>query len=190
MAAVICIADPLREEARDVLMALRRSGINQTVMLTGDSYRTAQSIAEQVGVDVFCAEVLPEDKAKYVAELRASGHTVLMVGDGINDSPALSEADTGIAISDGAAIAREIAYITISAESLWELVQLRQLAINLMKRIRSNYRFIIGFNGMLICLGLAGILTPAASATLHNVSTLGVSLKSMSPLPQKELDPA
>ena len=188
LAAVICIADPLREEARDVLMALRRSGINQTVMLTGDSYRTAQSIAEQVGVDVFCAEVLPEDKAKYVAELRASGHTVLMVGDGINDSPALSEADTGIAISDGAAIAREIADITISAESLWELVKLRQLATNLMKRIRSNYRFIIGFNGMLICLGLAGILTPAASATLHNVSTLGVSLKSMSSLPQKELD--
>ena len=152
-------------------------------MLTGDSARTAAAIAAQVGVDEFQAEVLPEDKARYVARLRQAGHTVLMVGDGINDSPALSEADAGLAVSDGAAIAREIADITISAESLWELVELRRLAMELMRRIRSNYRFVIGFNGALIALGVVGILPPAMSATLHNLSTLGVSLRSMSPLP-------
>ena len=182
LAAVICISDPLREEAKEVLSALRALGITSTVMLTGDSYRTAAAIAAQVGVDDFRAGVLPADKAEYVARLRREGHTVLMVGDGINDSPALSEADAGIAISDGAAIAREIADITIAADSLWELVELRQIAMALMARIHSNYRFVIGFNGALIALGVAGVLPPATSATLHNLSTLGVSLRSMSRL--------
>ena len=179
LAAVICISDPLREEAKEVLSALRALGIASTVMLTGDSYRTAAAIAAQVGVDDFRAGVLPADKAEYVARLRREGHTVLMVGDGINDSPALSEADAGIAISDGAAIAREIADITIAADSLWELVELRRIAMALMARIHSNYRFVIGFNGALIALGVAGVLPPATSATLHNLSTLGVSLRSM-----------
>ena len=183
LAAVICISDPLREEAKEVLSALRALGIASTVMLTGDSYRTAAAIAAQVGVDDFRAGVLPADKAEYVARLRREGHTVLMVGDGINDSPALSEADAGIAISDGAAIAREIADITIAADSLWELVELRRIAMALMARIHSNYRFVIGFNGALIALGVAGVLPPATSATLHNLSTLGVSLRSMSALP-------
>ena len=182
LAAVICISDPLREEAEEVLSALRTLGITSTVMLTGDSYRTAAAIAAQVGVDDFRAGVLPADKAEYVARLRREGHTVLMVGDGINDSPALSEADAGIAISDGAAIAREIADITIAADSLWELVELRRIAMALMARIHSNYRFVIGFNGTLIALGVAGVLPPATSATLHNLSTLGVSLRSMSRL--------
>ena len=185
LAAVICISDPLRDEAKEVLTTLRRLGISNTVMLTGDSHRTAAAIATQVGVDNFRSEVLPEDKAEYVARLRQEGHTVIMVGDGINDSPALSEADAGIAISDGAAIAREIADITIAADSLWELVELRRIAMALMERIRSNYRFVIGFNGALIALGMAGILTPAISATLHNTSTLGVSLRSMSRLTHK-----
>ena len=179
LAAVICISDPLREEAKEALSALRTLGITSTVMLTGDSYRTAAAIAAQVGVDDFRAGVLPADKAEYVARLRREGHTVLMVGDGINDSPALSEADAGIAISDGAAIAREIADITIAADSLWELVELRRIAMALMARIHSNYRFVIGFNGALIALGVAGVLPPATSATLHNLSTLGVSLRSM-----------
>ena len=184
LAAVICISDPLRSEAKEVLTALRALGIQKTVMLTGDSYRTASAVANRLGVDAFCAEVLPADKAKFVADLRQKGHIVLMVGDGINDSPALSEADAGIAISDGAAIAREISDITIAADSLWELVKLRRIAMALMARIHSNYRFVIGFNGTLIGLGLAGILPPAASAALHNLSTLGVSLRSMSALPQ------
>ena len=182
LAAVICISDPLREEAKEVLSTLRALGVTSTVMLTGDSYRTAAAIAAQVGVDDFRAGVLPADKAEYVARLRREGHTVLMVGDGINDSPALSEADAGIAISDGAAIAREIADITIAADSLWELVELRRIAMALMARIHSNYRFVIGFNGTLIALGVAGVLPPATSATLHNLSTLGVSLRSMSRL--------
>ena len=182
LAAVICISDPLREEAKEVLSTLRALGGTSTVMLTGDSYRTAAAIAAQVGVDDFRAGVLPADKAEYVARLRRKGHTVLMVGDGINDSPALSEADAGIAISDGAAIAREIADITIAADSLWELVELRRIAMALMARIHSNYRFVIGFNGTLIALGVAGVLPPATSATLHNLSTLGVSLRSMSRL--------
>ena len=183
LSAVICISDPLREEAREVLSALRNLGVKKLVMLTGDSPRTAASIAEQLGVDDFRAGVLPADKAEYVAAMRREGHTVLMVGDGINDSPALSEADAGIAISDGAAIAREIADITIAADSLWELVRLRQLAMALMVRIQNNYRFVIGFNGALIGLGVAGILPPTTSAMLHNLSTLGVSLHSMSALP-------
>ena len=182
LAAVICISDPLREEAKEVLSALRALGVTNTVMLTGDSYRTAAAIAAQVGVDDFRAGVLPADKAEYVARLRREGHAVLMVGDGINDSPALSEADAGIAISDGAAIAREIADITIAADSLWELVELRLIAMALMARIHSNYRFVIGFNSALIALGVAGVLPPATSATLHNLSTLGVSLRSMSRL--------
>ena len=182
LAAVICISDPLREEAKEVLSTLRALGVTNTVMLTGDSYRTAAAIAAQVGVDDFRAGVLPADKAEYVARLRREGHTVLMVGDGINDSPALSEADAGIAISDGAAIAREIADITIAADSLWELVELRRIAMALMARIHSNYCFVIGFNGTLIALGVAGVLPPATSATLHNLSTLGVSLRSMSRL--------
>ena len=183
LAAVICISDPLRPEARQVLSELRALGITRTVMLTGDSGRTAAAIAAQVGVDVFQAEVLPGDKAGYVAQLRREGHTVLMVGDGINDSPALSEADAGIAVSGGAAIAQEIADITIPGASLWELTELRRIAMGLMRRIHANYRFVIGFNGGLIALGAAGALTPAASATLHNLSTLAVSLRSMCPLP-------
>ena len=183
LSAVICISDPLREEAKDVLSALRGLGVKNAVMLTGDSPRTAAAIAEQLGVDDFRAGVLPSDKADYVAALRREGHTVLMVGDGINDSPALSEADAGIAISDGAAIAREIADITIAADSLWELARLRQLAMALMHRIQNNYRFVIGFNGALIGLGVLGLLPPATSAMLHNLSTLGVSLHSMSALP-------
>ena len=183
LSAVICISDPLREEARDVLSALQDLGVKNAVMLTGDSPRTAAAIAEQLGVDDFQAGVLPSDKADYVAALPREGHTVLMVGDGINDSPALSEADAGIAISDGAAIAREIADITIAADSLWELVRLRQLAMALMHRIQNNYRFVIGFNGALIGLGVAGVLPPATCAMLHNLSTLAVSLHSMSALP-------
>ena len=182
---MLCISDPLREEAHSVLEALRGLGLHHTVMLTGDSPRTAAAIASQAGMDEFRAGVLPADKADYVAALRRQGHTVLMVGDGINDSPALSEADAGIAISDGAAIAREIADITIAADSLWELVRLRQLAMALMTRIHANYRFVIGFNGVLIALGIAGVLPPAASAMLHNLSTLGVSLHSMCALPEK-----
>ena len=182
LAAVICISDPLRQEARAALAQLKALGITRTVMLTGDSRHTAAAIAHDAGVDDFCAEMLPADKARFVAEQRAAGHTVIMVGDGINDSPALSEADCGIAISDGAAIAREIADVTIAADSLWELVTLRHIAMALMRRIQSNYRFVIGFNGSLIALGAAGVLAPATSATLHNLSTLGVSLRSMRPL--------
>ena len=183
LAAVICIYDPVREEAKEVLSALRSLGVQKAVMLTGDSPRTALVIAEQLGVDDIRAGVLPAEKAEYVASMRREGHTVLMVGDGINDSPALSEANAGIAISDGAAIAREIADITIAADSLWELVRLRKLAMALKYRIQNNYRFVIGFNGALIGLGAAGVLSPAISAMLHNVSTLWVSLHSMSPLP-------
>ena len=182
LSAVICISDPLREEARDVLSALQDLGVKNAVMLTGDSPRTAAAIAEQLGVDDFQAGVLPSDKADYVAALRREGHTVLMVGDGINDSPALSEADAGIAISDGAAIAREIADITIAADSLWELVRLRELSMALLHRIQNNYRFVIGFNGALIGLGVAGVLPPATSAMLHNLSTIGVSMRSMTNL--------
>ena len=182
--AVICIADPLRQEVKSVLRTLKELGIKKTVMLTGDNYCTAQAIAEQLGVDDFCGEVLPSDKAEYIAQLRSQGHVVIMVGDGINDSPALSEADVGISISDGAALAREISDITISANDLWELVELRLIAQGLMRRIHSNYRFIIGFNGALIALGLFGILTPAVSAGLHNSSTLAISLRSMSQLPE------
>ena len=186
LAAVISISDPLREEAREVLAALRRLGIKEAVMLTGDSPRTAEAIAKQLGVDTLRAGVLPSDKAGFVARRRAEGHREIMVGDGINDSPALSEADCGIAISDGAAIAREIADVTIAADSLWELVRLRRIAMALMARIKANYRFVIGFNAALIALGAAGILPPAASALLHNLSTLGVSLHSMGRLTERD----
>ena len=172
-----------KKQVIPMLSALWGLGVKNAVMLTGDSPRTATAIAKELGVDDFRAGVLPADKADYVSALRREGHTVLMVGDGINDSPALSEADAGIAISDGAAIAREIADITIAADSLWELVRLRQLAMALMNRIQNNYRFVIGFNGALIGLGIVGILPPATSAMLHNLSTLGVSLHSMSALP-------
>ena len=182
LAAVICVADPLRQEAASVIRALKELGVSRTVMLTGDSQRTAAAIAAQVGVDEFRAEVLPEDKARFVEEERASGRTVVMIGDGINDSPALSAADVGVAISSGAAIAREIADVTIAADSLTELITLRRIAQELMGRLRSNYRFVIGFNGALIGLGAAGVLRPAASATLHNLSTLGISLRSMTNL--------
>ena len=179
LAAVICIADPLRLEAAEVIKRLRQTGIAETIMLTGDSQHTARAIAAQVGVDTYQSEMLPEDKAAYVQHLKEKGKTVIMLGDGINDSPALSVADVGIAVSEGAAITREIADITIAEDGLYELVILRRLAQKLMQRIRFNYRFVIGFNGALIALGALGLLPPAAAATLHNVSTLGISLKSM-----------
>ena len=182
LAGVICIADPLREEAAEVLRQLRGLGIQKAVMMTGDNDRTASVIAKQVGVDAYYAEVLPEDKARFVDAEKAAGRTVIMLGDGINDSPALSAADVGIAISDGAAIAREIADITIAADSLRELVTLKAIANGLQHRTRANYRFIMSFNSMLIVLGAMGILPPATSALLHNASTLGVSLKSMTNL--------
>ena len=179
LAAVICISDPPRDEAAAVLSELRALGIERTVMLTGDGQSTAAAISDRLGVGEFRAGVLPADKAEYIAGLRRLGHTVMMVGDGINDSPALSEADAGIAVSSGAAIAREIADITISDDSLWELVRLRRIAMALMARIHANYRFVIGFNAALIALGAAGALRPAASAMLHNASTLCVSLSVM-----------
>lgn len=182
LAGVICIADPLRAEAAEVLRQLRGLGIQKAVMMTGDNDRTASVIAKQVGVDAYYAEVLPEDKARFVDAEKAAGRTVIMLGDGINDSPALSAADVGIAISDGAAIAREIADITIAADSLRELVTLKAIANGLQHRTRANYRFIMSFNSMLIVLGALGILPPATSALLHNASTLGVSLKSMTNL--------
>ncbi|WP_294717246.1 heavy metal translocating P-type ATPase [uncultured Gemmiger sp.] len=182
LAGVICIADPLREEAAEVLRQLRGLGIQKAVMMTGDNDRTASVIAKQVGVDAYYAEVLPEDKARFVDAEKAAGRTVIMLGDGINDSPALSAANVGIAISDGAAIAREIADITIAADSLRELVTLKAIANGLQHRTRANYRFIMSFNSMLIVLGAMGILPPATSALLHNASTLGVSLKSMTNL--------
>ena len=182
LAAVLCISDPLREDAPEAIRALHACGISNVVMMTGDNRRTAQSVAAAVGVDAFYAEVLPEDKAAYIRSAREQGHVVIMVGDGVNDSPALSEADVGIAISTGAAIAQEIADITVSSEDLQTLVTLRQLSCALMARISRNYRFIIGFNCGLIGLGLVGILPPTTSALLHNMSTLGVSTKSMTNL--------
>ena len=182
LAAVICIFDPLRREARAAVQALHECGISKVVMMTGDNRKTAEAVACQVGVDAVFAEVLPEDKAEFIRREKAAGHTVIMVGDGVNDSPALSEADAGIAISTGAAIAREIADITIASEDLFELVTLRKLGEALMARIHRNYRFIVGFNFSLIVLGVAGILPPTTSALLHNMSTLGISLKSMTDL--------
>ena len=182
LVGVICISDPLRPEAAAVLNGLRALGIRNTVMMTGDSERTAAAIAKQVGVDRFFAEVLPEDKANFVQQAKAEGHTVVMIGDGINDSPALSAADIGIAINSGAAIAREIADVTIKADSLEELVALKAIANSLQKRVHANYRFVLTFNSALIVLGALGILQPASSAMLHNLSTIGISLKSMTNL--------
>ena len=182
LVGVICIADPLRPEAASVLRQLRRLGFTNTVMMTGDSERTARAIAGQVGVDHYFAEVLPEDKANFVQKAKAEGHTVVMIGDGINDSPALSAADIGIAINSGAAIAREIADVTIKADSLEELVLLKGIANALQHRVSANYRFVLTFNSTLIVLGALGILQPATSAMLHNLSTLGIGLRSMTDL--------
>ena len=182
LAAVICIHDPLRREARDTVKALHDCGFTNVVMMTGDNRRTAEAVAREVGVDAVYAEVLPEDKAAFVRREKAKGHTAIMVGDGVNDSPALSEADAGIAISTGAAIAREIADITVASEDLFALITLRRLSNALMDRIRGSYRFIVGFNLSLIALGVAGVLPPTTSALLHNGSTLGTSLKNMTNL--------
>ena len=182
LAAVICIEDPLREEARGVIQKLKTLGISRVVMMTGDSERTARSIAARVGVDEYYSEVLPEDKAGYVETAKEEGHKVIMVGDGINDSPALSAADAGIAISEGAEIAREIADITISEDAMDRLVALKLISNALMRRVNGNYRFVIGFNLGLILLGVFGILPPAASALLHNTSTIALSLNSMTNL--------
>ena len=182
LAAVICIHDPLRREAREAVRALHESGFANVVMMTGDNRRTAEAVAAEVGVDAVYAEVLPEDKAAFVRDAKAEGHTVVMIGDGINDSPALSAADIGIAIHSGAAIAREIADVTIRADSLEELVTLKAIVNALQKRVGSNYRFVLSFNSALILLGALGILPPATSAMLHNLSTLGISLRSMTDL--------
>lgn len=179
LAAVICIEDPMREEAAAVVAALKEQGFSKVVMMTGDSKRAASSIARKVGVDEYYYEVLPEDKAGFVEKEKAAGRRVIMIGDGINDSPALSAADAGIAISDGAEIAREISDITIGAESLFEIVRLKQLSDQLMKRIDGNYRKIVGINGGLILLGVTGMIQPTLSALFHNTSTLMISLASM-----------
>ena len=182
LAAVICIEDPLRPEAADVIRGLRELGVTKLVMMTGDNEKTARAVAEAVGVDAYFAEVLPEDKAAFIQAEHAAGRKVIMLGDGVNDSPALSEADAGVAISDGAAIAREVADITVGADDLYALLTLKRLSDALMERIHSNYRKIISFNFLLICLGVAGVLPPATSALLHNASTLVISLKSMTKL--------
>ena len=179
LVAVICIEDPLREEATEMVRDLKKAGIRKVVMMTGDSERTAAAIAKRVGVDEYYAEVLPEDKANFVEKEKAEGRKVIMIGDGINDSPALSAADAGIAISDGAEIAREIADITIAADDLREVVTLKLLANAMMKRIHKNYRNIVGINSGLILLGVTGIVQPTVSALLHNASTLMISLRSM-----------
>lgn len=179
LAAVICIQDPLREEARDVIASLKEAGISKVVMMTGDSERTAKAIAALAGVDEYYSEVLPEDKASFVEKEKAAGRKVIMIGDGINDSPALSAANVGIAISDGAELAREIADVTIGADNLYEVVTLKLISNHLMQRIHWNYRTIVGFNAGLIALGVLGVLPPATSALLHNTSTLLISLKSM-----------
>ena len=189
LAAVICIHDPLRREAKDAVKALHESGFTNVVMMTGDNRRTAETVAAEVGVDAVYAEVLPEDKAAFIRQEKEKGHTVIMVGDGVNDSPALSEADAGIAISTGAAIAREIADITVASEDLFALVTLRRLGEALMERIHGSYRFIVGFNLTLIALGVAGVLPPTTSALLHNGSTLGISLRNMADLLDDEENP-
>ena len=182
LAAVICIEDPLRKEAADVVRELKQNGITKVVMMTGDSERIARNIAEKVGVDEYKSEVLPEDKAEFVEKEKAAGRKVIMIGDGINDSPALSAADVGVAISDGAEIAREIADVTIGADNLREIVVLKKLSNALMRRIHKNYRVIVGFNTALILLGVGGIIQPTTSALLHNTSTLMISMKSMNNL--------
>ena len=179
LAAVICIADPLRSEVRGVMDSLRALGLDKLVMMTGDSERTAAAVAKYAGVDEYYAEVLPEDKAAFIRAEHEKGRKVIMIGDGVNDSPALSEADAGIAMSDGAAIAREIADVTICSDDLESLVTLKRISDGLMQRIHANYRFIISFNTGLIVLGVAGVLPPSTSALLHNISTLGIGLRSM-----------
>ena len=179
LAAVICIEDPLREEAAAVIRSLKMAGIGKVVMMTGDSDRTAKAIAKKAGIDEYYSEVLPEDKANFVEKEKAKGRKVIMIGDGINDSPALSAADIGISISDGAEIAREIADVTIGADNLYEIVTLKALSNSLVKRIDKNYRFIVSFNAGLIVLGVAGIIPPTMSALLHNGSTLAIGMKSM-----------
>ncbi len=179
LAAVICIEDPLRKEAEDVVRKLHKAGFTKIVMMTGDSERTAKAVAGRVGVDEYYSEVLPEDKAGFIEKEKAAGRKVVMIGDGINDSPALSEADVGIAISDGAEIAREIADITIGADDLYRVVTLKNLSDALMRRIGKNYRTIVGFNSMLILLGVAGVIQPTTSALLHNSSTLLIGLENM-----------
>ncbi|WP_337537976.1 heavy metal translocating P-type ATPase [Suilimivivens sp.] len=186
LAAVICIEDPLRPEAAEVVKELKKTGITKVVMMTGDSDRIARTIAERVGVDEYYSEVLPEDKAGFVEKEKAAGRKVIMIGDGINDSPALSASDVGIAISDGAEIAREIADVTIGADNLYEVVTLKKLSNALMKRIRKNYKVIVGINASLIVLGVAGVFLPTTSALLHNTSTLVISMKSMKNLLGKE----
>ena len=186
LSAVILISDPLRAEAKDVIRRLKKLGINKVVMMTGDNRHTAQAVADKVGVDAFYAEVLPEDKAKFIREEHEKGRKVIMVGDGINDSPALSEADTGVAISAGAAIAKEIADVTVQEGDLYELVILKDISNRLMKRIRENYNFIIGFNSMLIALGFFAVITPSGSALFHNLSTIATGVKSMTPLLPEE----
>lgn len=179
LSAVLCIEDPLRAEAKDTIASLKKAGFEKVVMMTGDSERTARAVAAGVGVDAYYSEVLPEDKAEFVRKEKEAGRKVVMIGDGINDSPALSAADVGIAISDGAEIAREIADITVAAEDLNELVKLKLLANGMLKRINRNYRLIVGINGSLIALGVAGVLAPATSALLHNTSTLLIGIESM-----------
>lgn len=188
LSAVLCIEDPIREEAADVLNQLHENGIRRVIMMTGDNEYTARSIAGQVGVDEYHAEILPEDKAELIKKEREAGHTVIMVGDGVNDAPALSEADVGIAISSGAAIAREISDVTIAGNTLYDLVTLKKVSDALMNRIHSNFRSIIGFNTTLIILGVLGIIQPTTSAFLHNASTLTIGLRSMQPLiPSEDL---
>ena len=182
LAAVICIHDPLREEVAGVIAELKELGIKKVVMMTGDSERTARDIAKKAGVDEYYSEVLPEDKARFVEVEKAAGRKVVMIGDGINDSPALSAADVGVAISDGAEIAREIADVTIAADDLRELVVLKKLSNSLMERIQKNYKSIVGINGSLILLGVLGVIQPTTSALMHNASTLAISLKSMNDL--------
>ena len=177
--AVICIEDPLREEAAEVIRGLKDMGFEKVVMMTGDSERTAAAVASRIGVDEYDSEVLPEDKARFIEKEKAEGRTVIMIGDGINDSPALSAADVGIAISDGAEIAREITDITIAADDLYGILTLRDLSQRLMERIRGNYRKIVGINTSLIALGVSGVIQPTTSAFLHNMSTLAIGVKSM-----------
>ena len=188
LAAVITIADPLREEAADVVRQLKECGIRKVVMMTGDSEKTARAIAAKTGVDQYYAEVLPEDKAGFVEKEKKAGHKVIMVGDGINDSPALSAADTGIAMSEGAQIAREIADVMISGEDLYSLVRLRKLSAGLMKRIHGNYRAIVGINSGILGLGVTGVITPNTAAILHNTSTIGIGLKSLTNLLEESLE--
>ena len=182
LTAVLCIFDPVRDEASLVMKELHKLGIKNICMMTGDNLKTARAVAEKIGIDEFYAEVLPEDKAAYVRKQKELGHKVVMIGDGVNDSPALSEADVGVAIEAGAAIAREIADITISTDNLMRLVTMRKISAALMERIHSNYRFVIGFNSTLIALGLSGIMSPSSSALLHNGSTILTGVKSMTNL--------